>query len=135
MINPAYKDDLAYLAKTFKADYQAQTGKEIEVVYANTPGAHDFYFTLGSSDTGLKEEGYLMTVGDSVKVEAVDKTGAFWATQSILQILKQNSNTIPNGQTRDYPKYEVRGFMLDVGRMPYSLDILKDIAKIWLIIK
>lgn len=129
VINPAYKDDLAYLAKTFKADYQAQTGKEIEVVYANTPGAHDFYFTLGSSDTGLKEEGYLMTVGDSVKVEAVDKTGAFWATQSILQILKQNSNTLPNGQTRDYPKYEVRGFMLDVGRMPYSLDILKDIAK------
>ncbi len=129
VINPAYKDGLAYLAKTFKADYQAQTGKEIEVVYANTPGAHDFYFTLGSSDTGLKEEGYLMTVGDSVKVEAVDKTGAFWATQSILQILKQNSNTIPNGQTRDYPKYEVRGFMLDVGRMPYSLDILKDIAK------
>ena len=129
VINPAYKDDLAYLAKTFKADYQAQTGKEIEVIYANTPGAHDFYFTLGSSDTGLKEEGYLMTVGDSVKVEAVDKTGAFWATQSILQILKQNSNTIPNGQTRDYPKYEVRGFMLDVGRMPYSLDILKDIAK------
>lgn len=129
VINPAYKDDLAYLAKTFKADYQAQTGKEIEVVYANTPGAHDFYFTLGSSDTGLKEEGYLMTVGDSVKVEAVDKTGAFWATQSILQILKQNSNTIPNGQTRDYHKYEVRGFMLDVGRMPYSLDILKDIAK------
>lgn len=129
VVNPAYKDDLAYLAKTFKADYQAQTGKEIEVVYANTPGAHDFYFTLGSSDTGLKEEGYLMTVGDSVKVEAVDKTGAFWATQSILQILKQNSNTIPNGQTRDYPKYEVRGFMLDVGRMPYSLDILKDIAK------
>ena len=129
VINPAYKDDLAYLAKTFKADYQAQTGKEIEVVYANTPGAHDFYFTLGSSDTGLKEEGYLMTVGDSVKVEAVDKTGAFWATQSILQILKQNSNTTPNGQTRDYPKYEVRGFMLDVGRMPYSLDILKDIAK------
>lgn len=129
VINPAYKDDLAYLAKTFKADYQAQTGKEIEVVYANTPGAHDFYFTLGSSDTGLKEEGYLMTVGDSVKVEAVDKTGVFWATQSILQILKQNSNTIPNGQTRDYPKYEVRGFMLDVGRMPYSLDILKDIAK------
>lgn len=129
VINPAYKDDLAYLAKTFKADYQAQTGKEIEVVYANTPGAHDFYFTLGSSDTGLKEDGYLMTVGDSVKVEAVDKTGAFWATQSILQILKQNSNTIPNGQTRDYPKYEVRGFMLDVGRMPYSLDILKDIAK------
>lgn len=129
VINPAYKDDLAYLVKTFKADYQELTGKEIEVVYANTPGAHDFYFTLGSHDAGLKEEGYLMTVEDGVKVEAVDKIGAFWSTQSILQILKQNSNMIPNGQTRDYPKYEVRGFMLDVGRMPYTLDILKDIAK------
>lgn len=129
VINPKYQDDLAYLAKTFKADYQELTGKTIEVVYANTPGNHDFYFTLGSNDAGLKEEGYLMTVEDFVKVEAVDKTGAFWSTQSILQILKQNSNTIPQGQTRDYPKYEVRGFMLDVGRMPYTLDILKDIAK------
>lgn len=129
VINPTYQEDLAYLAKTFKADYQELTGKTIEVVYANTPGNHDFYFTLGSSDAGLKEEGYLMTVEDFVKVEAVDKTGAFWSTQSILQILKQNSNTIPQGQTRDYPKYEVRGFMLDVGRMPYTLDILKDIAK------
>lgn len=129
VINPTYQEDLAYLAKTFKADYQELTGKTIDVVYANTPGNHDFYFTLGSSDAGLKEEGYLMTVEDFVKVEAVDKTGAFWSTQSILQILKQNSNTIPQGQTRDYPKYEVRGFMLDVGRMPYTLDILKDIAK------
>ena len=129
VINPQYKDDLDYLAKTFKSDYQDLTGNEIEVIYSNAPAAHDFYFTLGSSDAGLKEEGYLMTVDDTVKVEAVDKTGAFWSVQTILQVLKQNTNSIPQGQTRDYPKYELRGFMLDVGRMPFSLDILKDIAK------
>ena len=129
VINPQYKEDLAYLAKTFKADYQDLTGKEIEIVYSNAPAAHDFYFTLGSDDTGLKEEGYLMTIDDTVKVEAVDKVGAFWSTQSILQILKQNNNVIPQGQTRDYPKYELRGFMLDVGRMPFSLDFLKEITK------
>ena len=129
VINPEYKDDLAYLAKSFKADYEDLTNKPIEVVYSNTPGAHDFYFTLGSKDAGLKEEGYLMTVDDIVKVEAVDKTGAFWSVQTILQILKQNTNTIPQGQTRDYPKYEVRGFMLDVGRMPFSMDYLKETAK------
>ena len=129
VINPEYKDDLAYLAKTFKADYTDLTGNEIEVVYSNTPGNHDFYFTLGSDDAGLKEEGYLMTIDDAVKVEAVDKTGAFWSVQSILQILKQNGNTIAKGQTRDYPKYELRGFMLDVGRMPFSLDFLKEVTK------
>ena len=129
VINPEYKDDLDYLAKSFKADYQDLTGNEIEVIYSNIPSAHDFYFTLGSDDAGLKEEGYLMTIDEIVKVEAVDKTGAFWSVQSILQILKQNSNSIPQGQTRDYPKYELRGFMLDVGRMPFSLDFLKEVAK------
>ena len=129
VINPEYKDDLAYLAKSFKADYTDLTGNKIDVIYSNTPGDHDFYFTLGSDDAGLKEEGYLMTIDDTVKVEAVDKTGAFWSVQSILQILKQNGNTIPQGQTRDYPKYELRGFMLDVGRMPFSLDFLKDVTK------
>ena len=129
VINPEYKDDLDYLAKSFKADYQDLTGNKIEVIYSNIPSAHDFYFTLGSDDAGLKEEGYLMTIDEIVKVEAVDKTGAFWSVQSILQILKQNSNSIPQGQTRDYPKYELRGFMLDVGRMPFSLDFLKEVAK------
>ncbi len=66
-----------------------------------------------------------MTIDDTVKVEAIDKVGAFWSTQSILQILKQNNNVIPQGQTRDYPKYELRGFMLDVGRMPIFFGFLK----------
>lgn len=56
VINPEYKDDLDYLAKSFKADYQDLTGNKIEVIYSNIPSAHDFYFTLGSDDAGLKKK-------------------------------------------------------------------------------
>ena len=34
-----------------------------------------------------------------------------------------------NGEVRDYPKYEVRGFMLDVGRRPFSKKIVNEVAK------
>ena len=36
---------------------------------------------------------------------------------------------MPYGITKDYPKYEVRGFMLDVARKPISMETLQDIAK------
>ncbi len=129
VINPTYKDALAVIAETFPVDYEDITGNTIEVTYGTDPAAGDFYFTLGSEDAGLKEEGYLMTVEDEVKVEAVDKTGAYWSTRTILQILKQNGTTIPKGITRDYPKYEVRGFMLDVGRKPFKMEYLYDTVK------
>ena len=56
-------------------------------------------------------------------------TGAYWSTRSILQILEQNDDTMPMGVTRDYPKYEVRGFMLDVARKPISMETLQSIVK------
>lgn len=62
-------------------------------------------------------------------MEAETSTGAYWATRSILQILKQTDGTIAKGEARDYPKYEVRGFMLDVGRRPFSKKIVNEVAK------
>ena len=131
VINETYKDDLSYMAQEFKKDYKDVTGKDIEIVYGaeSDAKAHDFYFTLGSEDAGLKEEGYYMEVGDVLKTEAVDKQGAYWATRSILQVLSQTGNTIAKGEVRDYPKYELRGFMLDVARKPISRETLNSILK------
>ena len=70
-----------------------------------------------------------MEVGDVLKTEAVDKQGAYWATRSILQVLSQTGNTIAKGEVRDYPKYELRGFMLDVARKPISRETLNSILK------
>ena len=129
VINPEYKDELAFVAESFAADYEVVTGKAIEIEYSTAPEAGDFYFTLGSEDAGLKEEGYIMTVADYVTVEAVETTGAFWAVQSIMQIIEQTEGTIAKGIARDYPKFEVRGFMLDVARKSFDLDYLYDTLK------
>ena len=101
--------------------------KDIEVVSGSDPAAGDFYFTI--SDETLDKETYVMEVTDFVKVEATEATGAYWSTRTILQILKQTGSTINQGITKDYPKYEVRGFMLDVARRPFHMDFLEELVK------
>ena len=129
VVNPQYQTELQTAVTEFQADYKDVTGKTITVAEGTDPQAHDIYFTLGSSDTDLGEEGYLMKVTDSLTLEAVDAQGVYWGTRSVLQILSQNGDSIPQGTARDYPAYEVRGFMLDVGRKPISYEFLQTIVK------
>ena len=130
MINAADKDTLSSMAEAFAADYKDIVGNDISVVYGSESDvkAGDFYFALTAKGKGLKDEGYLSQIGDSIKTESETATGAYWATRTFLQILKQNKTTIPKGTTRDYPKYKVRGVILDVGRKATELQTVKDIA-------
>ena len=119
------------MAETFAEDYKAMSGKTLKVVSGVTPKAGDISFTLTKDQSkGLQDEGYLMDISDYITVEAETETGSFWATRTILQILKQNNNiTIPKGVTRDYPLYKVRGFILDVGRKTFTMDYLEQVVK------
>jgi hexosaminidase len=106
-------------------DYEDITGNSIEIV-SGTPMAGDFYFTKNSA---LEEETYELKVEDYLTISASTNLGAYWSTRSILQILKQTGTTIPKGYVKDYPKYEVRGFMLDVARKPFTMDFLYEITE------
>ncbi|MPQ45375.1 glycoside hydrolase family 20 zincin-like fold domain-containing protein, partial [Clostridium tarantellae] len=106
-----YEAELSKTAEIFKEDYKDILGKDIEII-TGEPKAGDFYFTLNCEDKSIGEEGYYLYIDDYVKVEAIDETGAFYSTRSILQILKQTKNTIAKGIVRDFPRYETRGFML-----------------------
>lgn len=126
-------EDLKAAADEMAADYQDLTGKEITVAAGTEADAKagDFYFAkTDDKSLGLMDEGYLMEISDSVKVTSETETGAYWATRSLLQALKQSGcTTIPQGITRDYPLYEVRGFILDVGRKTFTLDYLEQVVK------
>ena len=113
-------------AKAFVEDYNAEMGANLTL--ASSEGSADIVF-VSVTDKGLGEEGYIMEIGDKVTVSAEHNTGAYWATRSILQIAELNDGTMPKGITKDYPKYEVRGFMLDVARKPISMETLEDVAK------
>ncbi len=119
---------LSPMATEFAADYKDITGNDIQIVTGTSASANDFFFTLVEGE-GLKKEGYFMEIADGIKIEAAHEIGAFWSTRTILQILKQTGTTIPKGLVRDYPRDEVRGFMLDVARKPFGLDFVYEVMK------
>ncbi len=126
-------EELKVAADEMAADFLDLTGREISVVSgdASSVQAGDFFFTMTDDTTlGLMDEGYLMEISDSITVTSETETGAYWATRTILQALKQSGyTTIPQGTTRDYPLYEVRGFILDVARKTFTLDYLEQVVK------
>ncbi len=73
-------------------------------------------------------EGYKINISNNdVLVEANTNAGAFYALQSLTQLLATNQDPrtkkslIPTGNIIDYPRFEYRGFSLDVAR--YFLDV------------
>lgn len=82
-------------------------------------------------NNSYQKEGYGMEIEDNkISILAEQHTGAFYATRSLHQILKRSdANEINNGYIRDYPKYPVRGLMLDVGRKFTKLDYIYDFMK------
>lgn len=114
-------------AEALAEDYNTEYGIELAVA-ASGEEAGDIVF-VKDEENGLDEEGYIIETDDKITVKAEQATGAYWATRSILQIAKLNKNAVPQGITKDYPKYEVRSFSLDVARKPASMDMLQDVAK------
>lgn len=123
-------DEFKTTADELAADYKDLFGSELAVVKGSAANAGDIFLSKTTDKSlGLQDEGYLMEIGDSVSVKAETKTGAYWSTRTILQALKTGNGSIPQGITRDYPLYKVRGLILDVGRKTFSLDWLKQMSK------
>ena len=82
------------------------------------------------SDPKLGNEGYCLQLkaGNKVHVFAKERQGLLWARQTLAQ-LARDGKPVACGEITDVPKYRVRGFMLDVGRMYHSMDFLYDLAK------
>ncbi len=131
VVNPADAEALGAAASEFARDYQEITGMRAAVLQGGEADLQprDIYLALTASGGGLDKEGYLCTIEDRIALVGEDPVGIYWGTRTLLQILKQTGGTIPQGVIRDYPKYEVRGFGIDVGRQTISLATLEEIAK------
>ncbi|MCT4010774.1 beta-N-acetylhexosaminidase [Elizabethkingia anophelis] len=82
------------------------------------------------------QDGYTLDVSDkNIIVKAKNGNGLFYATQTLRQLLpvsvessdkKENKHwTIPALAITDYPRYDWRGYMKDVSRTFYSVDVVK----------
>ncbi|MGL5380535.1 discoidin domain-containing protein [Clostridium sp.] len=136
LINAAIGVDLNKVAKLFNEDLKYFTSLELPVVEVTSEDevrSGDIYIeAIEENALDLGKEGYFTRVNDSIKIYSEAYTGSLYGTITLLQILWQDKDnlTIPCGVIRDYPKYEVRGAMLDVARMPMRIDFVRDYAKI-----
>ncbi|MBR3776357.1 MAG: family 20 glycosylhydrolase [Kiritimatiellae bacterium] len=81
------------------------------------------------TDASLGDEGYRMYIRPgTIEIVADAKTGLLWGRQTLEQ-LKNAGAKAECGEIFDKPKYRVRGFMMDVGRMYHSMDFLRDLAR------
>lgn len=92
---------------------------------------------LDNANAKLKPGGYTLKVGKAgITVKANDATGLYYAFQTIKKILPPNvmavlpaketaSYALPFLEITDEPRFQYRGFMLDVSRHFFSVDEIK----------
>ena len=78
----------------------------------------------------LGKEGYLLEIDDIITIQSNDPTGILYGGITVTQILSQDegNDNVPKGIARDYPKYEIRSGMLDVGRTYIPMDYLREMT-------
>ena len=105
-------------------------GIELEITTENSVSGDIVLKYTPERYNELQKEGYAIEIADQIVIEASTETAMFYGAVSIMQILHQDEahTNVPKGYVRDYPQYELRGGMLDVGRRWFSLDYVKEIG-------
>lgn len=116
---------LRSVAELFQDQYKEMCRCIVEVTEGSPADAKpgDFYLGYVDASHGLGKEGYICDISDICVINAETDTGVRWGTVTVLQILAREGS-LPGGQIRDYPLYEVRGFGIDVARKAVSMDML-----------
>lgn len=112
----------------FAADLKAATG--IDAAAADAPAL----ITVTANES-VAPEGYNLNITpEGVTVEASTPVGLYFAFQSVKKILPANvmagvfeagTYELPVVDIKDEPRYEYRGFMLDVARHFFTVDEVK----------
>jgi hexosaminidase len=125
LINPENFQLLQKPLSVFAEDINEDFGIELIIVESGNPQKGDLLFSMVDDDGTIGNSGYIMEIGEFIHVKAVSDTGVFYATRSLIQMLKQG-NEIEWGIAKDYPDYPERGMMIDNGRKYFSVKTMKD---------
>ncbi len=118
----------------FATSYSDVTGATVTVASGDNTALFKVEKLTGST---TKNEAYTLTInGTGVTVKAKNALGVFYAFQSIKKLLPANvmagvkdasvtSYTLPRLNITDEPRFEYRGFMLDVARHFFTVEEVK----------
>ena len=139
-----YRDEeLERTAQLFATELSGQLLQDVSVEkLADTekPAEGDialnFWKTAGDGEEWtqtLGDEGYELNLEAEspgvISISARTKRGVRWGCMALGQLWEKSEGQLPAGVLRDYPAWSVRGFGIDVGRRPVSLELLYRIAE------
>ena len=128
-------EDVINEATQFVVDYKKATGAEVILSFNNAEALVQVNALPASS--ALKESGYTINVtADKVTVAAKSGLGFYYAFQSLKKMLPANvmagvkdakitSYALPIVSITDEPRFDYRGFMLDVSRHFFTVNEVK----------
>ena len=120
-IPPCMKDVQEDLLKEFKMPAAEAKNAAVKLELNTTP------------DPWLGSEGYHLAIYDEgenpsgVIITANSPAGLYWGTRTLLQMLRKG-HKLTAGSITDVPRYPVRGFVFDVGRLPVPYEFLKQVV-------
>lgn len=123
---------LQKMVELFAGELMPYTESHLETVTAEQlPEIARVEFILeNEADNSLGEEGCEIRIEEEkISIIANTPAGIRYGCVTLLDLLKDaagqtEKGVLALGTYRDYPKYEVRGFGIDVGRRAISLDLL-----------
>lgn len=119
-----------YLSNFYKIEPMewVSFGKDLEVNESTTVE----YQLLEKETKILGEEGFQLTIdaeNNYVLIEGKTQAALCFGRVTYEKMLEIGNGKLPAGKMRDYPAYEVRGFGIDVGRQPVSMNFLYELVE------
>lgn len=117
----------SYIQKTCGLTLKTEETKSTEIIKD--------HINLIISEQILGEEAYHLNSSDrNITISSSTERGVFYGIQSLYKTLPitdvNYQPAVPAGIINDAPRFEYRGFMIDVGRHYFELDYLKELLDV-----
>ncbi len=118
VLDTADPSGLWFTATGLQQTLRQQAGLDWELTAGSAVPAKQVGLTLNLMPGGTTHpQGYQLTIGPrGISVIAGNPAGAFYAGQTLGQILRQAGAGLPVLQIKDWPDFSQRGVMLDISR-------------------
>ncbi len=121
-------DSLSTRPVIFFADYLQNKAMLHIIPKANAGQANNSVVLTSAGTDGLPPEGYRLTITPNNITIAANGAGLFYGIQTLIQLVPLSHGAVvklPCVQIDDYPRFSYRGFMLDVSRHFFSVELIK----------
>ena len=128
---PEGNEKLAHTAHLLASYIKEVTGTEVKT---GTEAGKNC-IVLGIDPDIAHKDGYELNItSDQITVNGSTEAGVFYGAQTIHKALPITAGkataSLPAGTVKDFPRFDYRGFMIDVGRHFFSVDYLKELIDV-----